>query len=174
MTKKALISVFCTDQTGLIASITGSLFNLGLNLAATSFNVLGSGCEFNAVAEIPEDLTFNEIDEDLRSLDLPNDAQISVTPFLHEPNQTANSHITHKVKVWGGDRPGLIARLCEVFGDYKANIVRMSAERVLEDNAEKYVIRFSVFMTDENEDKCLATISNTAGSLKLDCSWQKL
>ena len=68
--------------------------------------------------------------------------------------------------VSGGDRPGLIARLSEVFGQFNANIVRMDAQRLPEQGL--YVTRFAVSLT-ERVEACLATVANTAGELNLAC-----
>ncbi|WP_135078366.1 amino acid-binding protein [Terasakiella sp. SH-1] len=172
MTSTVLVSVFCPDQTGLVASITGNLFDLGANLAATTFTALGTGAEFTAVAELPEDVSIDDIQNDLEKIDVLNGAQISITPFTLEPNQGPHGRITHRITVSGGDRPGLIARLCEVFVQFKANIVRMNAERLVSGTQDQYIIRFSVCLDDDKADKCLATIGNTAGELKLDYHWE--
>lgn len=169
MTTTALVSVFSSDKTGLVAAITSSLFDLGINLATTTFSVLGTGAEFTAVAELPDDLELTEVTEALNDLDLPEGAKVSVTPFKHDTSHGPSGRITHRVTVSGGDRPGLIARLCEVFGQYKANIVRMNAERMPGQNEDQYVIRFAVWLSETNANTCLATIANTAGEMRLNC-----
>ena len=45
MTTTALISIICEDHPGLIADVTGRLFDLGVNLGDTTFAVLGGGAE---------------------------------------------------------------------------------------------------------------------------------
>src|SRR5262245_7561107 len=49
MAKSALVSVICEDRTGLIAAITGRMFDLGINLGDTTFAVLGTGAEFTTL-----------------------------------------------------------------------------------------------------------------------------
>jgi len=66
----------------------------------------------------------------------------------------------------GGDRPGLIARLSEVFGSFKANIVRLDAQRVPEQGL--YVPPLAVAIP-ERDEACLNTVANTAGELNLSC-----
>ncbi len=172
MSSTILVSIFSPDRTGLVAAITGNLFDLGANLAGTTFTVLGTGSEFNAVAELPEDVTIKDVEQDLKSISLLEEAQISVTPFTLNPDQGPSGRITHRISISGGDRPGLIARLCEVFVEYKANIVRLNAERLPGNSEDQYIIRFSVWLADDKADKCLATIANTAGELKLSYHWE--
>lgn len=173
MSSSVLVSVFCPDRSGLVAAITGTLFNLGANLAATTFTVLGSGSEFTAVAEIPDDIELQEIESHLTSLAELKGAKISVTRFDLDPIHGPSGRITHRIAVAGGDRPGLIARLCEVFVEHKANIVRLNAERIPTPNGDQYVVRFSVWIPETSSEVCLNTIANTAGELQLSCEWEQ-
>ncbi|MDO8606238.1 MAG: ACT domain-containing protein [Phaeospirillum sp.] len=161
-----LISVFCSDRTGLIAAIAGRLFDVGANLGDSSFAMLGSGAEFTSVCEIPPDLSPAEVEAGLAALSVLAGASISVRPFELDAAHGPLGRITHRVVVSGGDRPGLVARLSEVFGEFQANIVRMDAQRVPEQGV--YVTRFSVSIPNRVE-ACLATIANTAGELNLSC-----
>lgn len=161
-----LISVFCSDRTGLIAAIAGRLFDVGANLGDSSFAMLGTGAEFTSVCEIPPDLSPAEVEAGLSALPILAGARISVRPFELDSAHGPLGRITHRVVVSGGDRPGLVARLSEVFGEFQANIVRMDAQRVPEQGV--YVTRFSVSIPNR-VDACLSTIANTAGELNLSC-----
>lgn len=166
-----MISVSCPDRPGLVAAITGCLFDLGINLGDTSFAMLGAGAEFNSVCDLPPDTTAVELDQALRGLPELADARVHVRPFELDSSHGAMGRITHRIIVSGGDRPGLVARLSEVFGQFNANIVRMDAQRVPEQNL--YVTRFSVNIA-ERDAACLATITNTAGELGLSCHVEKI
>ncbi|OAN43935.1 amino acid-binding protein [Paramagnetospirillum marisnigri] len=161
-----LISVFCPDRPGLVAAITGRLFDIGANLGDTSFAMLGSGGEFSSVCDIPADLSPAEVEADLGHLPELAGARVSVRGFELDASHGPLGRITHRVVVSGGDRPGLVARLSEVFGQFQANIVRMDAQRIPEQGI--YVTRFSVSIPARVE-ACLATVNNTAGELNLTC-----
>jgi len=161
-----LINIFCPDRTGLVAAITGRLFEIGINLGDTSFSMLGAGAEFTTVCEAPKGMAAIEIEEDLASLPLLKGARVSVRTFDLEANHGPAGRITHRVAVTGGDRPGLVARLSEVFGQFHANIVRMDAQQYPEQGL--YVTRFAISIP-ERADACLATVANTAGELNLAC-----
>jgi glycine cleavage system transcriptional repressor len=166
-----LISVFCPDQTGLVAAITGYLFDEGANLGDTSFAMLGAGAEFTSVCDIPADIGPEALKAGLAGLKPLANARIEIRPFELDASHGQTGRITHRVVVSGGDRPGLVARLSEVFGEYGANIVRMDAQRLPEQGV--YVTRFSVSITARAE-ACLATIANTAGELGLSCTAEEV
>lgn len=170
MTHLALVSLFCPDRTGLVAEIAGCLFDAGANLGDTTFAVLGSGAEFSAVCEVPDDISRGEIKTALDRLPVLADAQVSVIPFELAPLHGPDGKITHRVTVRGGDRPGLIARLCEVFGEFKANIVRLNSEKMADGS---YVVWFNVSIPLERAKACRATVANTAEGLQLQCDWEE-
>lgn len=171
-THTALISVFCPDRTGLVADITGFLFDSGGNLGDSTFAVLGSGAEFTSVCELPADISFDHIESGLRSLPDMADADIKVAAFELDPFHGPSGQITHRITVGGGDRPGLITRLCEVFVQFRANVVRLNADRTPGPDRHNYVIRISAWIPEDTATTCLATVANTAGELGLTCHWE--
>ncbi len=170
-----LITITGPDQVGLIAAITGRLFEMGSNLNDTSFSVLGTGFEFSAVCDIPGDVTVEQIETSLKSLHGLRGATVRVDAFDLGAAQAENARITHRVEISGGDRPGLIARLSEAFLDYGANVVRMNSVRVPgPGGSATYITRFSAYIPDGREASCLAAISNTAQQLQCEAVWEKV
>ncbi len=168
------VSISCPDRTGLVAAIAGRLFELGGNLSDTTFAVLGGGAEFTTVCELSEDAAPGSIEAELRRLPELEDAAISVTPFDLSPVHGPSGRITHRIVVSGGDRPGLIARLCEVFVQFKANVVRLNSQRIPRAGSVDYVIDIAISVADERAQSCLATTVNTAGELGLTCHWERV
>ncbi|MDH5748721.1 MAG: amino acid-binding protein [Rhodospirillales bacterium] len=171
MPSMMLISILCPDQIGLVAMVTGRLFDLGGNLRSTNFAVLGGGAEFTSVCDISNDLTAEQIEKELKTLPELHDAEISVTEFDFAPEHAPHGRATHRIEIIGGDRPGLIARLSEVFVHFKANIVRLNAEQI-PGSENHYLVRIAAWIPQENAQTCLATVANTAGELGLKCMWQ--
>lgn len=174
MATTALISILCADRIGLVAAIAGRLFDLGGNMADTTFAVLGGGAEFTAVCEFPGGVTPETIEAELRGLPELEDADVTVSSFDLAPVHGPSGHVTHQITVGGGDRPGLIARLCEVFVQFEANVVRLNAERIPGPHHDEYVVNVSVWIPDASARSCLATVTNTAGELGLSCHWEEV
>lgn len=175
MTIVALISITCPDRVGLVSDVSGCLFEMGANLGDTTFAVLGGGAEFTSVVELPEDMELEAAESELRALPDMEAADISVTRFALAPVHGPLGRVTHKITVTGGDRPGLIARLSEVFVQFGANIVRLNAERIVAPGgASQYAVIFAVYLPEGSAQTCLATVANTAGSLQLTCRWEEL
>lgn len=175
MDSRFLIVIFCPDRHGLIAAITGRLFEIGMNLNETRFVVLGAGAELTTVAETANALSVEELREQLKSLpELGEEAEILVMPFRLSPQQGSDARITHRISIHGGDHPGLIARLSEVFGDYQGNIVRLYAERVPCDPIPDYRIEIDAHLPADRAAAALAAVNNTASALQLESQWHEV
>ena len=174
MATNALVSIICPDRVGLVSAITGQLFDLGVNLGDATFAVLGGGAELTAVCELPDSLDLSELEKELSSLEELKDAELTVTNFDLSPVHSDSAHITHRISLQGGDRPGLIARLCEVFGQFDSNIVRLNSDKTSGDSEDRYEIRISVWIPPEKVKSCLAVVANTAGELHMSCSWTEV
>ncbi|MCG5239752.1 glycine cleavage system protein R [Azospirillum doebereinerae] len=174
MTDLALVSTFCPDRVGLVSGITGHLFELGINLRDATFAALGTGAEFSAVCELPESLTVTEVEASLTALPVLARAQVKVTPFTFDPIPGPHALVTHRIEVSGGDQPGLVARLSEIFTQFEANIVRLDAQTLPDRAGERYSLRFSVSIPVEHAATCLAAVANTAEMLALNCKTESL
>jgi glycine cleavage system transcriptional repressor len=168
------IAISCSDRSGLLAAITGRLFDLGANLGDTSFTMLGEAAEFACVAKLPDSVSPDETKTELAKLSDLADADIAVTAFTLGAVHGERGQITHRVEVRGTDAPGLVARLAEVFAEFGANIVRMDSEHIPGGGEGVYLVRFEVWLPPERAASCLAAADNTASSLGLLCKNEAL
>lgn len=174
VTEPLLVSVFSPDRTGLIAAIAGTLFDLGANLGDTSFAVLGEGAEFTAVCEFQETTEPSVVEQALSALPQLESAEVRVTRFGLSPEHSPTGNASHRIRLRGGDHPGLIARLSETFIDFDGNIVRLHADRIRTRNAELYAIDMDVCLPPARAEACLAAVANTASNLQMSCEWSAL
>ncbi|MBM3585350.1 MAG: amino acid-binding protein [Alphaproteobacteria bacterium] len=173
MDNAVLVSIVCRDRPGLVAAISGRLYDMGANLADTTFAVLGEGAEFTAVVIPPAGQGAQDIRWELAALPEIGDGTVDVRDWRLATHHGPSGRITHRIEVAGGDQPGLIARLSEVFGQFGANIVRLNAETIPGTGGAQYVTRFAVWIPAERADACLATVGNTAGELRLVYRWNR-
>jgi glycine cleavage system transcriptional repressor len=167
----ALISIVCEDRPGLIAGVTGRLYDIGINLGDTAFAVLGGGAELTLLAKLPERLTLEELERELQSLPELADGKLTVTPFSYRHSHDERARITHRIEITGDDSPGLIARLSEAFSTFGANIVWLNSESVEGAGGARFLLRLAIWVPDDKAAACLATVANTAGQMNLKCQW---
>jgi glycine cleavage system transcriptional repressor len=173
MSSLALISIFGRDRVGLVAAIADHLFDIGVNLRDASFATLGSSAEFIALCELPPNTAASDVEADLSQLPELEGAQVRATAYNLDPEPTVAGQVTHRITISGGDQLGLVARLADVFRRYAANFVRLEARKLSEAEGGLYVTRFAISLPPEQQNACLATVTNTAGTLNLTCTIQE-
>lgn len=174
MTQTILVTLFCPDRTGLIAALAGCLFDMGANLGDSTFAVLGEGAEWTAICDVPDDVSIDDVRTALTALPETAGGRLTVEAFGLQTVQGPSAKITHRLTLSGGDRPGLVARLAEVFVQYRANVVRLNSQRLPDDaGGSLYIVRVDLNVPDTTEASCLATVVNTAGEMGMTCAWEK-
>lgn len=133
--------------------------------------VLGEGAEFTAICELPEEVSIQNVETELRSLAELAGGEITVTPFQLGSVHGSSGRITHRLEFTGSDQPGLMERLSDVFQSVGANIVRMNGEHVPAPYGGEFVLRFAVSIPEERVSSCLTAVDNTAGILGVKCRW---
>lgn len=167
-TKIVFIAISGADCVGVISGLAGHLFDMGANLREVAFGVLGSRYEFTCVAQFDESIEPSLLKRGFEKLEVLQDANIAVTPFDIAGQTRDGEKASHHITLTGGDRPGLIARITEVFVSYGANVVRMnSGPTPLREGGSGYATWFAVAIPAERVEGCLAAVTNTAGQLSL-------
>lgn len=169
-----LVTILCPDRTGLVSSIAGAMFDLGMNLGSTNFAVLGGGSEFTAVCTSESGTSKETLAEDLAVLPDLAGATIRVEDFEFDTAAAPNADVTHRITIQGGDHPGLVARVTETLIEFDANIVRLNADCLTQDDSRQYLIQIAAWIPPDREHACLASISNTASSMQMQCSYSKM
>jgi glycine cleavage system transcriptional repressor len=150
----------------LLAIVTGRLFELGGDLGDTTFAVLGEEAQLGCVCRVAN-LDGPSLAAALREVPSLANADVSVRRFDLGAVHTESGRVTHRMVLRGLDRPGLVARLAEGFGEFGANIVRMDAEHVPRSPEPEYVMRFEVAIPPDRVEGCVANAENIAESMGL-------
>jgi len=159
------IQLACPDDRGLLAAVTGRLYELGGDVGDAAFSLIGEEATMSCVCAFQESVSAGAVQDALRSLPALSKGEVSVAPFTLGTTHEATGHATHVIRVRGEDQPGLMARLAEGFGETGANVVRMDAERVERQAGGEYAMRFELWIPEGREDTCLADAANTAEHL---------
>jgi len=164
------IQLSCPDDRGLLAAVSGRLFELGGDVGDAAFSLIGEEATMSCVCAFEESVRAEAVQSALAALPALSKGQVSVTPFTLGTTHVATGHATHVIRVRGEDQPGLMARLAEGFGETGANVVRMDAERVERQAGGEYAMRFEIWIPEGREAACLADASNIAEQMGMTFS----
>ncbi len=68
MTERAVLSIVCVSQSGMLPAVARRLFELGCNLAHTTFATLAGTAEFTGICELPPGLARESLVLELQRL----------------------------------------------------------------------------------------------------------
>ena len=167
MAQEIRISFVGPDRTGLIAHISDYLFDKGVNIGDITLGVLGGYVELTLIHALPNGVTKEEIEKDLKAMSELSDGTLEVSPYHFKKDRGPSSTVTHRFTLSGDDIPGLIAKISRALDEHGANIVRMNSETHQGVRGEINISRFAVSLRQERAPDCLAAIVRIAGELQL-------
>lgn len=123
-----LLTAFGKDRPGIVAELTGALFELGSNIEDASMTRLGGEFSIMLVVRVPSPNFEKQVSALAKKLNLT----LTAKPI---PAQLASSSAApqaqHLISVYGTDKPGIIYRVAQCLARRKINITDLNT-RVLQ------------------------------------------
>jgi glycine cleavage system transcriptional repressor len=124
MTHMALTAVG-TDRPGIVAALTGALYDLGCNIEDADSTVLRGVFAVTLVVAAPAELDGPALERAAGSALGPTGATVSVRAIADDPGPPAGA--THRMRAHGADRPGIVALLSRLLADRGINMTSFSS-----------------------------------------------
>jgi glycine cleavage system transcriptional repressor len=174
MSQRAIVSISCVSQSGLLTTVSECLAAQGCNLADTTFAVLSGSAEFTTVCEMPEGLTEETLALELHRLPALAGAKVIVSPFDPVASEARSQRITHRFEFSGPDKAGKILRLSRVISSAGGMVMRLNSQRSTRDGAAYSTIRIAVTLAEDDADAALSTIADVSRELGLTYHVEKI
>ncbi len=172
--KKIVISVLGQDRPGIIAAVSGILFEQDCNIENVDQTILQSEFSGIFIVGMPvkknsADL-YNKLVEGLKTLDL----NIFIKPLDHaQPKLEFGESEPFVLTTRGPDRKGLVASVTRVIADYGVNVTNLQAVFRGTDNPSDNIMIYEVDVpADVNQKELHADLRQTADRLGLEISIQ--
>lgn len=162
------------DSYGIVARVTSALAALNCNLADSRMSNLSGHFAMILVVDGSEQLDertiFNAVQArcselsllvDVKKIDVNTSSELDGERFV--------------VSVYGTDRPGIVAGICEILAAHNANIFDLSTKVVEGDTAVIYTMVLEVALRDPADlPKLELALASKAGDLGVNCSIRSL
>lgn len=122
------VTAIGADRPGIVAAVTGALFERGVNLEDITSTILRGHFAMMLVIDAPEGVGGPELEAALRAAADP--LGVSVTVRDVEAGVPARPEATHVLVAYGTDRPGIVARISRLLADRDVNITALSSRLV--------------------------------------------
>ena len=125
---KAILSVLGHDRPGIVAAVTGILFDLNCNIENVSQTILQTEFSGSFIVTMPGDLSFDDLHERFIENLTPMELHVHIEPLLKKKAAfTTRESEPFVITTKGPDRQGLVAGISEVIAGHGVNITNLQA-----------------------------------------------
>ncbi len=125
---KAILSVLGHDQPGIVAAVTGILFDIDCNIENVSQTILQTEFSGSFIVTMPQDLSLGDLRERFIEDLTPKELHVHIEPLLKkEAAFTTRRSEPFVITTKGPDRQGLVAGISQVIANHDVNITNLQA-----------------------------------------------
>ena len=171
---KAILSVLGHDRPGIVAAVTGILFDLNCNIENVSQTILQTEFSGSFIVTLPPGLSLDDLHERFIESLAPGDLHVHIEPLLTKKAAlTARESEPFVITTKGPDRRGLVAGISEIIAGHGVNITNLQAVFKGGDEPGDNIMIYEVDIpTDIDQQKLYRDLREKAESLTLDISIQ--
>ncbi len=143
MANYAMLTAMGKDQPGIVAGISGVLFEKGCNIEESTMARLGGDFTVMLMLRMPEGVTARQLDQELSVLRGKLKMTIQLTDLRPEDAMEPPEAPKHVVSVYGADKKGIVARISKHLADRSVNITNLTT-RVVHHAQPLYIMLIEV------------------------------
>jgi len=130
MPNYAMLSAIGKDKPGIVAGVSGILFEKGCNIEDSTMARLGGDFAIMLMLRLPEGTTVRQIEQELSALQSELSLTIQLTDIRPEDAMEPPESPRHVVSVYGADKPGIVAKITRHLADHSVNITNLTTHVV--------------------------------------------
>lgn len=172
--KKAILSVLGHDRPGIVAAVTGVLYELSCNIENVSQTILQTEFSGSFIVTLAQNLTIDTLQERLIKVLEPMDLQVYIRPLKGKKSEFAYRETEpFVITTKGPDRQGLVAGISEIIASYGVNITNLQAVFKGGDEPGDNIMIYEVDIpTDIDQPALYRDLRKKSKSLELEISIQ--
>lgn len=164
----AAITAVGVDRPGIVAAVTKLLYEAGGNIEDSRMAILGGHFAVVLIAALPDDADLAALEGALREATAGFDLIVSARPVAEAPPEHAEG-TPYTFRVYGGDRPGIVAGMSAVLAEHRVNI-RDLATHLAGDPPVYVMILDVVYPSGADAASIESALKARASSLGVDIS----
>lgn len=161
------------DRPGIVAAISGVLFELGGNIEDSRMSILRGHFAVMLIVELPAETSPESLERDLAAvreqLGLEAVSVREVESLAGEPGAEPG----HVLTVYGADRPGIVHRVAALLAERGVNVTDLST-RVTGTKEPVYVMVMELALGDAGEAELASALREAGEELAVDVSLRPL
>ena len=145
-TNLVAVTVVGTNQKGIVAGVTKTLYDVGCNLQDASSAILRGHFTMTLIVGTPGEMTAETLEYLLQQVAAQHSLVVTVRPV--EEVHVRPVEPTHMVSVYGADKPGIVFRVADALAALGANITDLTSRVIEGGEAPVYALMMEVAVPD--------------------------
>jgi glycine cleavage system transcriptional repressor len=167
------------DRVGIVAELTGLLFDMGCNLLDSSMTLLRGEFAVILMVRLPEQCSFEDLKAKISNVENNLGLTVHIRELpdseLQPPDDQGEPYI---ISVYGADKPGIVSGITKVLSKHKVNITDVETKHTGDLQGRSGSVFLMVLEvnapTSLTEAQLRAVLTDVSKTLKVDVSLQSL
>jgi glycine cleavage system transcriptional repressor len=171
---KAILSILGHDRPGIVAAVSGILFDLNCNIENVSQTILQTEFSGSFIVTMSEEISLEDLYEKFFETLTPMKLHVHIEPLLQKKGSlTTRESEPFVITTKGPDRQGLVAGISAILAGYDVNITNLQAVFKGGDEPGNNIMIYEVDIpVDINQQALYRDLRDKAESLNLHISIQ--
>ena len=170
---KFAVTAIGRDRPGIVAAITGVLFDLGGNVEDSRMSILRGHFAVMLIVELPAGAERERLDSGLAEVRERLGLEAVSVSEVEDVKPADDGGASHVLTVYGADHPGIVHRVANVVAQSGANVTDLSTQ-VAGSSPPVYVMVIELAVPEGTEASLDESLSAAAGELEVDISLRPL
>lgn len=136
------VTAIGTDRPGIVAAVSGALFELGCNLEDATSTILRGHFSITLIVKATRSLNVDEVEKALAPVG--RDLGLTLTVGRVEEASPTVVDPSHIVSVYGADRPGIVFRVSDALARKGANVHQLASRLIGDEATPVYVLMLEI------------------------------
>lgn len=165
-----LLTAFGPDGYGIVARVTSALADLNCNIADSTMSNLSGHFAIMLVIDGNDDLNEKMIYDAVQNKCSEFSLMVDIKEVAEHSGLNSDGD-RYVVSVYGTDRPGIVAGICEILAVHKANIFDLTTRVIETGKSSIYTMVLEVALASPLDFQALeSALANRASNLDVHCS----
>lgn len=161
------------DRPGIVAAISGVLFELGGNIEDSRMSILRGHFAVMLIVALPEEASRSRLEEGLATVrERLGLEAISVSEVESLEGRTAAP--SHVLSVYGADHPGIVHRVASELAERGVNVTDLSTRLTGPEDRPVYVMLMELAIGEAAEEELEAALGAAGEELTVEVSLRRL
>ena len=160
------------DRPGIVAALTGALYQQGANLEDVSSSILRGHFAIMLVVDVQTAPGAEALQTSLTGAMAGLGVQVHVRDV--EGGEQRRAQATHALVAYGADRPGIVAGLASLLAERQVNVTDLSCRLTAEDPQVYVLVAEVTIPSEQDPDALREAIEARAGELGVDATFRPI